>query len=299
MTGGEEFGRHLREVRSLLKPGTAILAWRLAHLLARTVPSDPTVDSPIYFPIPERPPLVVTMLRWIGERATKDAVSEHDTWLQQIGHIDYFVKSEVAMSMLDEASLQNDPWMAAPFIRVLDAAVLLHGDQPVAGTDHIEQLAPERRTTALLIVQHTGASVPSKWMPVHDWKDWILAAQFQELMKRYGPGNTPRPEDDLEHDSTYVVQLNAILKILENTDAKKFGLEKIDPKKLPPEKLPHDKRKTIRSLVWEKAKEMKVFGKVPEQRAKAFERTWNQALSDGNLRYDSIDGKPHQRSHQK
>lgn len=297
MTSAAEFDRHLREVKTLLTPGTAIPAWKLAYLLARMVPPDPTVDSPIYFPIPERPPLVVTMLRWVGERATKDAVSEHDSWLQQIGHIDYFVRSELAMAMLGEASRQNDPWLAAPRIRVLDAAVLLHGNQPQAGIDRIEQLAPALRTTARVIEQETGAGVPMRGAPVHDGQDWILVAQFQELMKRYAPGNTSPLGDEPGHDSTYVAQLNAILRILATIDAKQFGREKIDPTELPPEHLPHDKRKTIRSLVWEQAKQMKVFGKVPEQRAKAFERTWNQACSEADLRYDSIDGKPHKRSH--
>lgn len=213
MTSVAEFDRHLREVRTLLKPGTAIPAWRLAYLLARTVPPDPMVDSPIYFPIPERPTLVVTMLRWIGERATKDAVSEHDTWLQQIGHIDYFVKSELAMAMLDEASRQNDPWMAAPFIRVLDAAVLLHGDQPQPGIDHIGQLALERRTTAMIVAQETGADIPFKKVPIYDRKYWISAAQFQDLMKRFGPGSVakPRQKEPLGQRQTRVI-LEAITK---------------------------------------------------------------------------------------
>lgn len=192
MTSVAEFDRYLSEVKTLLKPGTEIPAWRLAYLLARTVPPDPTVDSPIYFPILERPPLVVTMLRWIADRAQEDTVSEHDTWLQQIGHIDYRVKSKVALAMLDEASSQNDPWMAAPFIRVLDAAVLLHGDQPQAGIDHIGQLALERRATAMIVAQETGADIPFKKVPIYDRKYWISAAQFQELMKRHGPGSVAK-----------------------------------------------------------------------------------------------------------
>ncbi len=63
------YERQVANVRQLLQPGTAIPAWRLAYVLARLEPAEPTQDAPILIPEADRPPLVIAALRWIGTEA--------------------------------------------------------------------------------------------------------------------------------------------------------------------------------------------------------------------------------------
>lgn len=146
--------------RAALTRGKAIPAWQLAYLLARLSPPSPTHDPPITIPTDERPPLVIAALRWVSERAAEEPCSDEDEGRRQRDWVEYFVRPEVALSMLDEASQEANVWLAMPHVRVIDAAVLVARDVPQApALLHTMQssLQPWRGTVLACIAPHASA----------------------------------------------------------------------------------------------------------------------------------------------
>lgn len=282
MNQPEQFAHHLRVFKELLQPGKAVLAWHVAYFLARHTPPVPTRDAPITIPMDERPPLVIAALRWISDRAAINPASPDDDHMRQRGWIEYFVRAEIAQSMLDEAGQHDDPWQAMPHIRALDAAVLVAGDQPQADVFHIEQLTPMQRAAAQRVAQQTGAVFPSKWEPrVEDGAEWISAAQFGDLMGAVAP---PHQQPDMDKarivpaPSRIQPRVEAI-----RTTALKLGMDLKNLKPYQPGGA-SDKAAIKKAAIQDHGA---VFGAGEDSRSSAFDRTWEAMTKDGEIRNPS------------
>ncbi|WP_423457614.1 hypothetical protein [Ottowia sp. VDI28] len=279
MVGDTEtrFKQHLAHLLHLLKPETAIEAWRLAFALAGQVPPNPKLDPPIVIPFSERPPVVVAALRWISDRAAAVPVSVHDESMRRRCDISYYVSGELAAAMLDEASQHLNPWRAMPHIWVLDAAALMVGDEPPPGISHVEQLTQEQQAAAALIASETDCAVPAKWAdPVHDGSDWITAAKFTSLMERFGPVAEPDvPAKSKGRQSVHDLRSSVILQAI-----KELGHE---PDSLPPNE--EGRREGVRSVVKKRAFQINKTAFGPGNLDKGFNHSWEKMLRDNDLRY--------------
>lgn len=285
MVGDAEarFKQHLAHLRHLLKPETAIEAWRLAFVLAGQVPPNPKLDPPIVIPFSERPPVVVAALRWISDRAATAPVSEYDDGQRVRGDVSYRVGSELANALLDEAGRHPDPWQAMPHIWVLDAVALMMGDEPRPGISYVEQLTQEQQAAVALIASETDCAVPAKWAdPVHDGSDWITAAKFTSLMERFGPIAEPdAPAKSKGRQSVHDLRSPVVLQAI-----KALGHE---PDSLPPNE--KGKREGVRSVVKRRAFEINAaaFG---VGRDAAFNNTWDEMHKRGELKSAPVGDRP-------
>lgn len=256
--------------RAALTRGKAIPAWQLAYLLARLSPPSPTHDPPITIPTDERPPLVIAALRWVSERAAEEPCSDEDEGRRQRDWVEYFVRPEVALSMLDEASQEANVWLAMPHVRVIDAAVLVARDVPQAGIHYAEELTPAQLAAGRLIQEETGVAMPSRWMPPDGTEAWITSSQLLRLLKL-----TKVPVEPIQPSRPRVEpRFEAIREAAKKLD--------IDLQFLKPQEVGRPGEKaTIKKAAL--ADQASAFG-VGNQ-AEAFDRAWVSMKKDGQIKH--------------
>lgn len=270
----DQFARHLAAFKRLLLPGKAISAWKLAYLLARQTPPTPTRDAPVTIPIEQRPPLVIAALRWISTMAKSNPVSSEDEARRERGWIEYFVRSEIALAMLEQVERHADPWRAMPHVRTLDAAVLLAGDQPQPGVFFLEDLTEAHAEMAQFIAQETGASLPSKWASPQDGSDWISAQQLTALLSSSKEPEKTRPTPTV-HQSRQAPRMRAILRAIDQLSLDPLNLPPKDPKK----------RSGARAMIKAEAFAIDKAAFGPGGEDKAFNHAWDAMHDNNTLKY--------------
>ena len=259
--------------RVALSRGKAIPAWQLAYLLARLSPPSPAHDAPITIPMDERPPLVIAGLQWISDRAAANPVSPEDEARRTRGWVEYFVKSEIAIMMLDQAKRHADPWHAMPHVRAIDAAVLIAGDQPRAGVKWAEDLTPTQLAGARLIHAETGSIVPSKWGPKSsDAETWITNAQLARLVAL-----TSATGDHVVPVKPILSRMDARIDAI-RAAAKVLG---IDLMALTAVQGKAGEKRRIRDVALDVQKD--AFGRGDQNQA--FNRAWEKMSRDGEIQY--------------
>lgn len=252
-------------LKSRLWRGEPAQAWELAFVLAGKNQPEPTLGPPKVFRKEELPAIVLAALRWISEAAAGNAYSELDAGARERGSRSYLVKPAVALDLLSRAEKVADRWGAMPYVRVLDAAFVICGEEPPTGLKRIQDLSKKKRDLVKEICAKTGQRAQSKWSPyIVDQSDWITDAQLKKLKKGWGPKRKPITEAPPRPAE---IQRRAILAAIRDRG--------LDPKRFPKHPVGQHTG-SIKTEIREQLARGPLFGGPAEQRRETFDSRWRE-----------------------